>query len=222
MTKNLGEQTVVIGAARSVSAWVYVLLTFGALAAADLVLKWWSFETMGDTPVNIHAVLNNEALLPSESVILLPNVLGMKLTLNRGAVFGIMPGQRAFFLVAGAVALCVVSYFFVRSRANHRVLHLALALILAGAIGNLHDRIVYAAVRDMLWLFPNIKLPFGWSWPGGSDELYPWIFNLADVYLLAGIGLIMIRTMVVGDEQHPVPAPANEPTANKTANKQRV
>jgi lipoprotein signal peptidase len=56
----------------------------------------------------------------------------------------------------------------------------------------------------MLWLFPDVKLPFGLAWPGGSRELYPWIFNLADVWLLAGIVLVAIRSLRV-DTPDPKP-----------------
>ena len=38
-------------------------------------------------------------------------------------------------------------------------------MILAGALGNLWDRVMYDAVRDLFLLFPGVNLPFGWSWP---------------------------------------------------------
>ena len=83
-------------------------------------------------------------------------------------------------------------------------------MILSGALGNLYDRFMFAAVRDMFWLFPRVELPFGWHWPnmiGGGKEVYPWIFNLADVYLVLGIPLILIYNWL-----HP-----NKPIAQKTA-----
>ena len=41
----------------------------------------------------------------------------------------------------------VIGFFFAHSKANERTTHIALACILAGAIGNLHDRIAFGAVR---------------------------------------------------------------------------
>jgi signal peptidase II len=75
----------------------------------------------------------------------------------------------------------------------------ALALLLAGAVGNLYDRITFGVVRDMLWLFPGVKLPFGWTWPGGNDELYPWIFNVADAAMCVAL-VFLLWMMSRGDQ----------------------
>ncbi len=127
-----------------------------------------------------------------EAVGVIPYILSLKLVENRGAVFGIGQGQRLLFVLVGVVAVIVVVVAFLRSAAHRRYLHAALALILAGALGNLYDRVMFGMVRDMLWLFPGVKLPFGLSWPGGSDELYPWVFNIADASLLIGLGILML------------------------------
>ena len=42
-------------------------------------------------------------------------------------------------------------------------------------------------MRDLLYLFPGLSLPFGWSWPNGATEVYPWIFNIADSALVCGV-----------------------------------
>jgi signal peptidase II len=67
-----------------------------------------------------------------------------------------------------------------------------LALVLAGGIGNMVDRVSVGAVRDFLHLFPRRELPFGLHWPGGSDEWFPWVFNVADMELIAGMCLLML------------------------------
>ena len=56
-------------------------------------------------------------------------------------------------------------------------------LILGGAIGNLYDRVQYDAVRDFIevW-FGDLK---GWHWP---------TFNVADIALVVGIGLLILRS----------------------------
>ncbi len=154
--------------------------------AFDLLSKALAFRFVTGVPVAPGAVPEHDA------VGVIPFLLSLKLVENRGAVFGIGQGQRLAFVLVGVVAVIVVVIAFLRSAAHRRSLHLALAMILAGALGNLCDRVMFGMVRDMLWLFPDVKLPFGWTWPGGSDELYPWVFNIADVALLVGLAILML------------------------------
>ncbi|MBO6514574.1 MAG: hypothetical protein JJ974_11475, partial [Phycisphaerales bacterium] len=56
-------------------------------------------------------------------------------------------------------------------------------------------RLVFACVRDFIHPLPGMKLPFGLTWPnGGSDEVWPYVSNVADLYLLIGIGLLLVYT----------------------------
>ena len=60
---------------------------------------------------------------------------------------------------------------------------LALGMILGGAIGNLVDRIRYHEVVDFL----HFKLWQGYSWPD---------FNLADSFIVVGVGLLVLELLV--------------------------
>ncbi len=163
-----------------------LILTF-VVIGVDLLGKALAFRFVAGAPVLPESVPAHDA------VGVIPYILSLKLVANRGAVFGIGQDQRLAFVLVGVVAVIVVVIAFLRSAAHRRFLHVALALILAGAIGNLYDRIMFGMVRDMLWLFPGVKLPFGLTWPGGgSDELYPWVFNIADASLLVGLGILML------------------------------
>jgi signal peptidase II len=75
----------------------------------------------------------------------------------------------------------------VRSKARQHVLHIALGLIVAGAIGNLYDRVALHGVRDFM--------RFTVSW-------YPFVFNVADALLCIGVPLLMLCWMF---EQPPKP-----------------
>ena len=174
-------------AGKDLRAIVTVLIVTIVVFGVDLIGKALAFRFVAGAPVSPESVPAHEA------VGVIPYILSLKLVANRGAVFGIGQDQRLAFVVVGVVAVIVVVIAFLRSAAHRRFLHVALALILAGAIGNLYDRIMFGMVRDMLWLFPGVKLPFGLTWPGsGSDELYPWVFNIADASLLAGLGILML------------------------------
>ncbi len=88
---------------------------------------------------------------------------------NSGAIFGILSGSGnlpVFLLLTGAslFALSFVIYYFVKTPATEGFTKIALALILAGALGNLTDRILRGYVIDFLdfhigrhhWPFFNV------------------------------------------------------------------
>ncbi len=199
----------------SVRAWVTLLaVLFGALAL-DLVSKQLAFAHVGPQPVDIKALGRNVddvlALTPPRTVI--PRILNFHLVLNRGAVFGIGPGQRWFFVAFSVVAVIVGVYVFAyRTRAGNALTHVAVGCILAGALGNLIDRLIFAAVRDFLNIFPDIHIPFGLHWPNGSPFLFPWVFNIADMLLLFGVGLVVLRMQHI-EHEHRHTAPTQPPAA---------
>ena len=43
--------------------------------------------------------------------------------------------------------------------------------------------------------FKRLVLPFGWTWPGGIRDIYPWVFNFASACLVVGIALILLRSV---------------------------
>jgi len=165
----------------------------------DLWTKHWSFSNVADSPVvldraQIVANPDLNAVPPHDPMVVMPRVLNFQLVQNRGAVFGIGADQRFFFIVFTIGALIAGLWIFARWTTNKPGLaHIGLGLILAGGLGNLHDRIAFAAVRDFIHAFPGWTMPFGWTWPGGSTELFPWVFNLADAFLLLGVILLMIH-----------------------------
>ena len=82
--------------------------------------------------------------------------------------------------------MLVIFWVFLTSRANHRLVHITLGLITAGAIGNFYDRIVFHGVRDMLRFYV--------SW-------YPYIFNIADALLCVAVPMLMVRWLFVKEEE---------------------
>jgi signal peptidase II len=183
----------------SPGAWLCLLVVFALALALDLGAKAYAFRHVADQPV----VLNREQIIGNpryevpwhNSVEVIPwRILDFNLVINRGAVFGLGENRRGAFIAFTVFAAAAGLFVFARwTSPKDRVAHVALGLILAGGIGNLYDRIAYGVVRDFLHLFPGRHLPFGWSWPRGGSELFPWVFNVADMMLLAGMGLLMIH-----------------------------
>ena len=110
---------------------------------------------------------------------LLP-VLDLTLLHNRGAAFSFLSdasGWQRYLFVVLALSVSVALVFFLR-RPGHAQLHLGLALILGGAIGNVIDRIHIGQVVDFLLVYHG-----GWSWPA---------FNIADSAITIGAGLLIL------------------------------
>ena len=166
----------------------------------DLWTKTWAFRTVSDEPVIVsrHALLDNPSYNPiphHDSVVAIPGrILNFHLVLNSGAVFGIGSEKRSFFVGFTLVAVFVAVYIFGwQTNRRSRLAHIGIGLVLAGALGNLWDRLMVGRVRDFLHLFPDRHLPFGWHWPGGGSEVFPWVFNIADVLLLTGMGILLVH-----------------------------
>jgi lipoprotein signal peptidase len=193
------------------------VLTFVVLTVSGLTLDLWSkacvFHTLLAKPdvveyakQHAHSIAGPEAMLRDRGdhrPLAEERVLGkIKFTLstNPGVVFGLeMPP--AVVAVVSVVTIAMVFFFFASGDARAWTMHVALAFILAGALGNLYDRLLGAVyipavdnpirhqVRDFINLGDIHFLPF----KIGPYDNYPWIFNVADVLLVAGVLLLMLN-----------------------------
>lgn len=123
---------------------------------------------------------------------------------NPGAAFGLFadadPTLRSvFFIGVSIVAIGIILSFFRQLAPGDRLSALALGLILAGAIGNLTDRIRYQEVVDFL----HFKLWGGYSWPD---------FNFADSFIVVGVAILMVELLAAEGEE-PAEAAPKEPDA---------
>ncbi|MFO0833909.1 MAG: signal peptidase II [Phycisphaerales bacterium] len=196
-------------ASKSRAAWVVLIITTLFGLVTDLVSKEIAFRSIAGTPVSIdrQAVLATGSLgnlIPfHRPVVVLPKVLDFTLVLNPGAVFGIGAGKRWFFVLFTAIAVVFATGLFARwTRARDRWAHVAIGLVISGGLGNLYDRLLYACVRDFIHPLPGVKLPFGWSYPFASGqtarEIWPYVSNLADLWLIIGIVILVIYTWKSG------------------------
>ena len=135
---------------------------------ADLCTKNWAELTLKGKP----------------PWIIIENALSFHYSTNPGALFGMGRQLTWLFVGASLAALLFVLYVFAKSSTGQRSFHLALGMILAGALGNLYDRLfVGGEVRD----FIKIELHIG------DFELWPWIFNVADMLLVCGVAILMLN-----------------------------
>jgi signal peptidase II len=123
----------------------------------------------------------------------IPGWLQFEFIENPGAVFGIAPGKRVIFLIVSVMAVLFLTYLF-SSSGKKPFYQVMLGMLMAGVLGNMYDRIEVGKVRDMIHILP------GWHWPAGvrhvlgflPDELFPYIFNVADSLLCVGVALMLI------------------------------
>lgn len=110
-------------------------------------------------------VIKNLSL--SQSIPLIKGILYLTLVHNRGGAFGILKNQLPVFIFASIFAIILI---FLNLKANQqkKSFTLALSLILAGALGNLIDRLRFGYVIDFL----DLRI-----WP---------VFNVADSAITIG------------------------------------
>ncbi len=104
----------------------------------------------------------------------IPGILDWKLVYNPGIAFGIELGWW-LILFAVVVGIVLVIWLFLTSGRSAVCYHIGLGLILAGALGNLVDRLREPwRVRDFI------------------DFTFWYTFNLADAFLCVGVGLVAL------------------------------
>ncbi len=103
---------------------------------------------------------------------------------NRGVSFGMLGCDRAlppWALSAVAVAVCIGLFIWLR-RTDRQLHGWGIGLVIGGAIGNVIDRARWGAVFD----FADFHVG-QWHWPA---------FNVADSAIVAGVGLMLIDSLV--------------------------
>ncbi|MBI1919911.1 MAG: lipoprotein signal peptidase [Geobacter sp.] len=104
---------------------------------------------------------------------------------NKGAAFSFLADSSwrlPFFIMISLVAICVIIVVLIRLRPDQKFTAVSLALIFAGAVGNLIDRVRFGEVIDFLDAHWHTH-----HWP---------VFNVADTAICIGVGLLAIDMLV--------------------------
>lgn len=157
-----------------------------------------------------HLVFRHPQLFRGSEWWLWQGHIGIQKSLNEGALFGMGQGKVWFFALFSLVALVAIPvWLFWFRAAQDRWLNTALGCVTGGILGNLYDRVGLPgldweqfhaaragerifAVRDWILLQWDESL----VWPN---------FNIADMLLVGGAGILMIHAFFVtpdaSDEQ---------------------
>ncbi len=119
-----------------------------------------------------------EFLKDQEPFVIWEGVFELHYLENRGAAFGMLQGQRTFFLIIGIAVFAGALYLFRHMSEDTRFwpLRLIAVGILAGAWGNMLDRLRLSYVVDFFY-FKLIDFP---------------IFNVADIYVSIGTAALVV------------------------------
>ena len=134
-----------------------------ALILLDRLTKWWA----------------GHSLAYGRPQPLIGQAIRLTRVHNVGGAFGIFPGSGILFLVVSAIVSVVLLFLLVTRRVRGVWTRIGVSIVLAGAIGNLIDRLMYGYVLDFFEIrgFP--------------------VFNLADACISVGAAVIIL-TMLFG------------------------
>jgi signal peptidase II len=190
-----------------ISKWTLLSVVASVWLVADQVTKYLAVEHLTQAfavarahtlPEKISAFVEQKDLLERGLANRTPATVTSfwenRYAQNRGSAFGLLAnapeGFRVpFFHVLTVVALIFVFNYYRKLKGDQRYIQFAMALVLAGVLGNELDRILRGYVIDFIgwhwfdpeWLRPNLH------WPN---------FNVADSGLSIGLVLLLFEGLV--------------------------
>ncbi len=146
----------------------FILLLSLPLYCLDRLSKWLALEHItADTPR-----------------ILIPEFFALVFVTNTGAAFGSFRNNNFFFITLSCAALVFILGMLLRRRTPDAWRDISLALLLAGVLGNLTDRLLYGYVIDFL-LF-DLHVPLAHPFPA---------FNVADSCICLAVVCFIVHSL---------------------------
>ena len=135
------------------------------LLIIDRLTKWWAFSSL-------------DFGVPND---LIGSVIRLTRVHNEGGAFGIFPGGGIVFLVVSSIVSLLLFLILLTMQIDSRLIRTGMAFVLAGALGNLIDRIQWGYVLDFF-----------------EFRGFP-IFNVADACITVGAVLIILSILFGGE-----------------------
>ena len=180
------------------SKWRVLAILFVLLVAADQWTKYLAVERLTTVFPSAGAVSLAERVrgfytfrhlegLATEPHYVYRPLWRMNYVENPGAAWGLFRSfsagfRNTFFTIVSLAAVAFILRYYRKLRDDQRYLQVALALVLAGAVGNFIDRIARGYVIDFI----------EWYWWNRMDLRWP-TFNIADSLIVVGVALLIVH-----------------------------
>lgn len=118
-------------------------------------------------------------LAEGDTIPIISNFFHITYVQNRGVAFGVMQGKLSIINIVSFAAVSFMIYYVIKSqKKNSKIENIAWIFIIAGAFGNIIDRLTRGFVVDMI----------------DFRGIWSYIFNFADVYINIGVILMIINS----------------------------
>ncbi|MBN1761332.1 MAG: signal peptidase II [Chitinispirillaceae bacterium] len=167
---------------QKVVKYLLIILVLFAGIATDQLSKRWAATNLKNQPTNVFV----------------KNLIDLGYTENHGMVFGINNRsdntvQKNALLIIRILLGIGLTIYIGMNISKPVFFHLPFLLILSGAIGNVIDSLRYGHVIDFIHLHLGKLLD------------WPFLFNLADAYVVFGMGILIIQSYLTGQAKQPAP-----------------
>lgn len=169
------------------ASWLLMAVLTVGVVGSDQVSKQWAHTSLRAN--------HGGRLVLSERLFSLTYVR------NPGAAWGFLANadesfRRPFFITVSSLAMIFILFVYARLERSQKLLAIALALVMGGAVGNFIDRIRFDYVIDFLDVYVG-----SYRWP---------TFNVADIAISVGVFFLFADMVVVSIRQKKERAAADQ------------
>lgn len=145
----------------------WLIIIFGLIA--DRITKLWALSSLKSI----------------DNITVIKNYFAFEYLENRGAAFGILQNKIWLLAIVTMLVIGGMIFYLIKYKPSSKILRVAMAMIISGAIGNLIDRIYYKYVVDFILVHYK-------------DIYYFPTFNAADI--LVSVGTFFLIISILKDE----------------------
>jgi signal peptidase II len=169
---------------------------------ADQLSKIWAQRTLAEPyEISEPASVSKKLYYPAKAIEVIPNFFNLIYKENPAAAFSLTSSipawiRRPLLIGASILATLFFIFWYFRMKSQDGLLLASFSFILAGAIGNLADRIRLGYVIDFLDINAGFLGYAHWHWP---------TFNIADSLIVIGALGVIYRTLrpLQSDDEKP-------------------